>query len=290
MLTGSGKELLRLATFIVIACTLGAGRSSFSEPSSRCARLAEIQTLKLDPFSNGILTRTADGKLVFTYGCAMISHKELLTHAEQSYGAAESILWAGELKAESNSISVINETAGIMIRDTPSIRSKVSDLGNLVELYERHPRLRRFFSAEPKLIRYSENLPPEELHLFQGLRDIARFRHDIQGAAATFLALSDLLEHDPDADHLFREMSGMVKIRAKDLRDLLGIANEHGLGNRNPLDPKGTKLQQALESIMNEGLDAEPAVNRERISTIRTEMKYFLAKEMKMFSVLIESP
>ncbi|NDG85936.1 MAG: hypothetical protein EBX52_12985, partial [Proteobacteria bacterium] len=155
--------------------------------------------------------------------------------------------------------------------------------------YERHPRLRKFFSAEPKLIRFSETLPPEEMHLFQGLKDIARFRHDIQGATATFIALADGLEGEYLPDQFLREMSEPLKVRAKELLDLLTIAKEHGLGSRNPLDPQGTIIQKTLDAIILEGLTTSPEVNKERIMTIRREMEYFLAKEMKMFSILIES-
>ncbi len=259
-----------------------------------CASLAEIEKIKLHPINTGILTRSLDGKIILTFGSIFDSHSILLNHASYSYGTVGEILWAGELKTEKDKIQVINETAGIIIRNTPAIRSKISDLQNLVNLYEKYPKLRQLFSTKPTLIKFDPSLQGQDLHLFSGLEDIARFRHDVQGVIASFTALADGVEAGYMSEANLKDLNSHLKKRASEMLELISIADQFHYGTLNPADPNRESLKDALHGLSRDGFGLEsntpgaPEVAIDRLKTIRAGALFLSHKENGIYSIFIE--
>jgi hypothetical protein len=275
--------------FFILVLLIGIVAFPFTQASlAGCASLAEVKKIEFQPYNTGILTRSSDGKIVFTFGTVFDSHSTLVTHATQNYGVVTEILWAGELKAGKNKIQIINETAGIMIRNTPAIQSKTSDLNNLVVLYERYPKLRRLFASKPTLIPFDSTLEKSKIHLFTGLEDISRFRHDIQGTIATFTSLAEGAEAGFLTLETITSLNDPLKKRASEMLQLISIAEKFNYGSINPGDPNRENLKRALQGVEEEGFGPHQDLTLQRLNTIANGAKFLVHEETGIFSIFIE--
>ena len=279
-----------LSSLLTLALSMSLVSFSWSNRSlASCTTLAEIKALPLHTYSTGILTRSSEGKIVLTFGTLFDSHSILLNHASTNYGRVDEILWAGEIKAEKNKILIVNETAGIIIRPTPSVRVKTSDVQNLVTLYEKYPKLRRLFAKKPTLIHFDSSLPEADLHLFRGLDDIARFRHDIQGVIATFTSLADVADAGFLSDRTVQELNEPMKQKASEILKLIEIAERFQYGSADPADPGREGLKSTLREIESEGFGTNRELTVERFKMIKNGAQFLTHQESGIFSIFIES-
>ena len=255
-----------------------------------CRELAEGAGEKpfLNQFGTGVLTQSESGEIAFTYGSILHSHSSLIDHATRLHGQVVEILWAGEIESSENQIQTFNETAGILVRATPLIHTKVSNVENLKFYYDHDPAFRRLFSSQPRLIHYDPAAPDSGLHLFSGLKDISTFRHDIRGAFAIFSGLASLLKAHEIAAGTQNKLRPMIIEGAKKALKLLSIAE---MSHIKPpqLDPTvWDKIIETFQKIEQEGFSHEVAEDRERFDFLSKWMDLFNPTPEEIHSIRIE--
>ena len=263
--------------------------SPLSRADVNCNDLAQIDKILFHKYNTGILTKSEDGKIVFTFGTVFDSHSSLLQHASVAYGRVNEILWAGELGTKDNQIQEVNETAGIMVRATSGLVRKVSDVGNLKSYYEKHPMFRKVFGPHPKLIAFDPNTPPPELHLFSKLTDLSKFRHDIVGKLANVSTLGELLSTDSFSAEELPEMIQILKKETEEALKMIEVADQYGFKCPRMTREIMDKFKSILVAVKNEGLNVEPSVNESRFSFIKDHYLCFSRNDQDIQSIYIET-
>ena len=260
------------------------------DSGATCRTLAEVEKARLHKYNTGILTRSADQKVVLTYGTIFDSHDTLVEHASYTYGRVNEILWAGEIQTSDHKIEVINETAGIMVRDTPGITRKVSDVKNLMAYHDRYPQLQKIFAQEPTLLKFDPNAAPPDLHLVKGLTEVARFRHDIANQFATFMSLNEFIESDMLDSEMIATLNEAIKAKSNTALELLEIASKYGFKSPE-LDPATfAKIKATFGDIAREGFSGDMSVNAARFKFLKESAKYYQRSGKDVISILIEDP
>lgn len=221
---------------------------------------------------NGLLTLHAGGEVIWSYCPHSISHDVLKEEAEKAHGPIKMLMWAGEIVADPDGtiqkILVMDETAGIMERETPGIEVKVSNVDVFAHYYEKHPKFREVLGLKPELIHYDRERPGAEQHLFTDGKAMADFRHDIRGP---ILSINALWAMHKDGDLSFEDVrreNQMIKDAAKKSYDLFGPAEEHGVRSAYMTAEDWSTFKNTLKEIMDEGVVEDEVVNDRRFGFI----------------------
>ena len=264
--------------------------SGFPQANARCSALLESAKPQFQQFNTGILTRSQAGRIVFTWGTIFDQHASLIEHATLTDDPVKEILWAGELETRNNHIEVVNETAGILIRETPSLQKKNAGVGNLRHYLEKNPDLRALFGQTPTLTRFNPSAPPESLHLFPNLKSLALFRHDLLNVFGNMITLNEMIR----AGHLDEDLRALLRPELKKSADhalgMIELAEHYGFQPRSPDQSSALKIKTALQEVQAEGLSRDDSINLKRFGIISSHYRLFSEGGGQIQSLEIESP
>lgn len=133
----------------------------------------------------GMIVETAGGRLAFARGTMLDSHAELLKAVKKIHGEVPRILWAGEMQASVDGIEVVNETAGILVRE-PELSVDAS-IANFQTYLVATPGLRIALSPRLRLKTYR----PDDEHLNPSGKGYFAIRHDMRNALMMIYYLLD---------------------------------------------------------------------------------------------------